>query len=125
LTATAEAVREWDVAPRLSEDAYTVLDAVVVGSLLMTLLRHADRVTAASQAQLVNTISSIHSEPAGPAWRQSTFHPFAQMSKHAIGTVLDLRLDAPTLETARYGHVPLLDSVATYDSDTERLALFV
>lgn len=117
--------QEWPVAPRTSEDAYTVLDAVVVGSLLITLLRHADRVTSASLAQLVNTIAPIRSEPDGPAWRQATFHPFALTSQHASGTVLDLRLDAPTLATARHGDVPVLDAVATYDATAGRLALFV
>jgi alpha-L-arabinofuranosidase len=116
---------DWTVAPRTSEDAYTALDAVVVGSLLITLLRHADRVTAASQAQLVNTISSIRTEPGGPAWRQSIFHPFALTARHARGQVLDLRLDAPTLPTAKHGDVPLLDSVATYDAEEGRVAVFV
>ncbi len=116
---------DWTVAPRTSEEAYTVLDAVVVGSLLITLVRHADRVTAASQAQLVNTISSIRTEPNGPAWRQSIFHPFALMSKHAVGQVLDLRLDAPTLATDKFGDVPLVDSVATYDAEDGRVAVFV
>jgi len=82
-------------------------------------------VTAASQAQLVNTISSIRTEPNGPAWRQSIFHPFALMSKHAAGQVLDLRLDAPTLATAKFGEVPLLDSVATYDAGEGKVAVFV
>jgi alpha-N-arabinofuranosidase len=116
---------DWTVAPRLSEDAYTVLDAVVVGSLLITLLRHSDRVTAACQAQLVNTISSIRSEPGGPAWRQSIFHPFALTARHAQGQVLDLRVDAPTLATTKHGEVPVLDSVATYDAEEGRLAVFV
>jgi alpha-N-arabinofuranosidase len=62
-----------------------VLDAVVVGSLLITLLKHSDRVTAACQAQLVNTIGSIRCEPGGPAWRQSIFHPFALTARHAKG----------------------------------------
>jgi alpha-N-arabinofuranosidase len=116
---------DWTVAPRTSEEAYTVVDAVVVGSLLITLLRHADRVTAASQAQLVNTISSIRTEPGGPAWRQSIFHPFAQTARHARGTVLDLRLDAPTMTTGTYGEVPLLDAVATHDAEDGRVAVFV
>ncbi|MFC3688798.1 alpha-N-arabinofuranosidase [Aquipuribacter hungaricus] len=116
---------DWVEAPRTSEEAYTVVDAVVVGSLLITLLRHADRVTAASQAQLVNTISSIRTEPGGPAWRQSIFHPFAQTARHARGTVLDLRVDAPTLSTPVYGDVPLLDAVATHDAETGRVAVFV
>ncbi|GGK80063.1 alpha-N-arabinofuranosidase [Ornithinimicrobium pekingense] len=116
---------EWQVAPRRSEDAYTVLDAVVVGSLLITLLRHADRVTAASQAQLVNTLSLIRTEPGGPAWRQATFHPFALTARHATGTVLDLRLTAPALTTQRYGEVPVLDAVATHDVDERRLTVLV
>ncbi|MGC5583768.1 alpha-N-arabinofuranosidase [Ornithinimicrobium sp. W1665] len=117
--------QDWTVAPRTSEEPYTVLDAVVVGSLLITLLRHADRVTAASQAQLVNTISAIRTEPGGPAWRQTIFHPFALTARHARGTVLDVRLDAPTLATERYGPVPVLDPVATYDADDGRLTVLV
>jgi alpha-L-arabinofuranosidase len=116
---------DWTVAPRLSEDAYTVLDAVVVGSLLITLLKHSDRVTAACQAQLVNTISSIRSEPGGPAWRQSIFHPFALTARHAQGQVLQPQVAAPTLATTKHGEVPVLDSVATYDDEDGRVSVFV
>ena len=116
--------QDWTVAPRLSEDAYTVADAVVVGSLLITLLRHSDRVTAACQAQLVNSIGSIRTEPGGPAWRQSIFHPFAQMAALAKGTVLRSELKAPTYDTARYGPAPVVDTVATYDDASGRLTVF-
>ena len=117
---------DWSaVAPRLSEDAYTVLDAVVVGSLLITLLRNSDRVTAACQAQLVNTIGSIRSEPDGPAWRQSIFHPFALTARHAKGQVLQPHVGAPPLATTKYGEVAVLDSVATYDAEEGRVAVFV
>jgi alpha-N-arabinofuranosidase len=116
---------DWTVAPRLSEDDYTVLDAVVVGSLLITLLRHSDRVTAACQAQLVNTIGSIRSEPNGPAWRQAIFHPFALTARHARGQVLEPRVEAPTMATSKHGEVPVLDSVATYDAEEGRVAVFV
>ena len=116
---------DWTVAPRISEDAYTVLDAVVVGSLLITLLQHSDRVTAACQAQLVNTIAAIRAEPGGPAWRQSIFHPFALTARHAQGQVLQPQVAAPTSATAKHGEVPVLDSVATYDAEQGRLAVFV
>jgi alpha-N-arabinofuranosidase len=115
---------DWTVAPRLSEDAYTVADAVVVGSMLITLLRHSDRVTSACQAQLVNSIGSIRTEPGGPAWRQSIFHPFAQMASLAKGTVLRSEIKAPTYDTARYGAAPVIDTVATYDGDQGRLTVF-
>jgi alpha-N-arabinofuranosidase len=117
--------KDWTVAPRLSEDAYTVADAVVVGSLLVTLLRNSDRVTSACQAQLVNAIGSIRTEPGGPAWRQSIFHPFAQMAALAKGTVLRVELDAPTHDTPRYGEVPVLDTAATYDDERNELVVFV
>ena len=70
-------VNTWPYAPRLLEDQYSVTDAVVVGSLLISLLKHADRVKAACLAQLVNVIAPIMTEPGGPAWRQTTFFPFA------------------------------------------------
>jgi len=61
-----EGIDNWPVAPRLLEDAYSVADAVVFGSLLISLLKHADRVTSASLAQLVNVIAPVMTEPAGP-----------------------------------------------------------
>ena len=114
---------EWTEAPRISEEAYTVTDAVVVGSMLITLLRHSDRVTTACQAQLVNTISAIRTEPGGPAWRQTIFHPFAQAARLARGQVLQVGVRAPTYETARYGDVPVADAVATHDETTGALAV--
>ena len=117
--------KDWTEAPRISEEAYTVVDAVVVGSLLITLLRNSDRVTAACQAQLVNTISPIRAEPGGPAWRQATFHPFAQTARHARGQVLRPTVTAPTLTTEKHGEVSAVDCAATHDPETGRLAVFV
>ena len=51
--------RGWVEAPALIEDTYNAVDAVVVGDLLITLLRHADRVGVACQAQLANVIAPI------------------------------------------------------------------
>ena len=53
-------LEQWPTAPRLLEDSYSVLDAVVVGNLLISLLKHADRVTSASLAQLVNVDRADH-----------------------------------------------------------------
>jgi alpha-N-arabinofuranosidase len=105
----------WPRAPRLLEDRYNVTDAVVVGNLLISLLRHSDRVAVACQAQLVNVIAPMMTEPGGPAWRQTTFHPFAATSRYAAGDVLRPSVDAPSYETERFGEVPLLDAVATRD----------
>ncbi|MCF2539999.1 alpha-N-arabinofuranosidase [Streptomyces sp. FB2] len=108
---------EWPEAPRLLEDGYSVTDAVVVGSLLIALLRHADRVAVACLAQLVNVIAPIMTEPGGPAWRQTTFFPFAQAARYGRGRVLDVRVDAPTYETRKYGETDLLHATAVRAED--------
>lgn len=102
---------EWQKAPRQSENFYNVADAVVVGNLLMSLLRHADRVHIGCLAQLVNAIAPIHTEPGGPAWRLPTYHPFALTSRYARGTVLQTLVDSPRYESRWFGDTPTLDSV--------------
>ncbi|GGL08930.1 arabinosylfuranosidase ArfA [Mangrovihabitans endophyticus] len=113
----AETNLEVAATPRLIEDVYSVTDAVVVGNLLISLLRHADRVRIGCQAQLVNVIASIMTEPGGPAWRQAIFHPYALTSRHARGTVLQVPVRSPMHETAAFGEVPLLDAVAVAGDD--------
>jgi len=115
---------DWAEAPRLIEDTYSVTDAVVVGDLLITLLRHADRVKIGCLAQLVNVIAPIRSEPGGPAWRQATFHPFALTSRHGRGTVLRTDVVAPTHETAAQGEVPVVAAAAVRDDDSGEVTLF-
>jgi len=120
-----EGVDNWPVAPRLLEDIYSVADAVVFGNLMISLLKHADRVTSASLAQLVNVIAPIMTEPGGPSWKQTTFFPFAVTSRLAVGASLEVRLESPTYKTDVYGEVPVLDAVATHDPDTGAVALFL
>ena len=115
---------DWPVAPVLLEDRYNVADAVVVGNLLISLLRHSDRVHAASLAQLVNVIAPIMTEPGGRSWRQTTFHPFALTARHAAGEVLQVAVDAPAQATAKFGDVPVLDAVATHDPATGDVTVF-
>ena len=90
-------------------------DAVVVGNLLISLLRHADRVRIGCLAQLVNVIAPIMTEPGGPAWRQTSFHPFALTSRHGRGTVLRAEVDSPVMDTKWLGDAPVLDAVAVLD----------
>ena len=120
-----EGIDNWPVAPRLLEDAYSVADAVVFGSLLISLLKHADRVTSASLAQLVNVIAPIMTEPAGPAWRQTTYFPFSLTSRLAHGSTLDVKLTSDAHETDLYGTVNTVDAVATHDRETGQTAVFL
>lgn len=114
---------EWAEQRHLIEDRYDLTDAVVVGSLIISLLRHADRVAIACQAQLVNVIAPIMTRPGGPAWRQTVFHPFAQAARYARGTVLRVEPRGPVNDTARFGEVPVVDATATVDPETGDLTV--
>ena len=122
---TITGLDNWPKAPRILEDVYNVTDAVVVGNLLISLLRHADRVKAASLAQLVNVIAPIMTEPGGPAWRQSTFFPFAETAKRAVGSSLRLRIDSDQYDTPRFGAVNSVDAAASHDQEQDSTSVFL
>ncbi|WP_105968127.1 arabinosylfuranosidase ArfA [Streptomyces geranii] len=111
-------------APRLLENTYSLADAVLTGSLLIGMLRHADRVTSASLAQLVNVIAPIMTEPGGPAWKQTIFYPFAQASTYGRGRVLRVEPDSPRQDTERFGEVDLLHATAVTDDRTGAVTVF-
>ena len=115
----------WAERPRLIEDEYSVVDAVVVGSLLISLLRHADRVKIACLAQLVNVIAPIRCEPDGPVWRQTSFHPFALTSRHGRGTVLRVEPTGPNYESSWVGEVPVTAATAVHNGRSGTVTLFV
>jgi alpha-N-arabinofuranosidase len=110
---------------RLIEDDYTITNAVVVGTFLNSLLRHGDRVTIACQAQLINVIGLLRSEPGGDAWKQTIAYPFQQMRRLARGQIIQLIADSDRYDSPRFTDVPLMDASATYDAETGSAALFV
>jgi len=114
----------WTVGPHLLEDVYTFEDALVVGCLLNSLLRHCNRVKIACLAQLVNTIAPIMTEDGGPAWRQTIFWPFYYASRYGRGEVLDIRLEVGTYENPTYGEVEWVDALAVHHKAEQELVLF-
>jgi alpha-N-arabinofuranosidase len=115
----------WREHPRLIEDTYNVTDAIVVGTYLNSLLRHGDRVTIANQAQLVNVIAPIRSEENGPAWRQTTYWPFARVAELAQGQILRTVTSGDKFESKQYGDADVVDVSATHDADAGRVAVFL
>ncbi len=111
-------------APALAEDVHDMADALVVGCMLITLLRHADRVRSACLAQLVNVIPSIRTLPGGPAWRQTSYWPFLHAARYGRGTVLRVEPSGPTYEAEGEGTVPGLEATAVHDADAGTLTVF-
>lgn len=59
----------WSYAPPRLEDIYNFEDALLVGSMMITLLRHCDRIKIACLAQLVNVIAPIFTEDGGRVFK--------------------------------------------------------
>ena len=116
-------LEKWTQAPHQLEDIYDFQDALLVGSMLITLLRHADRVKIACLAQLVNVIAPIMTSDTG-CWRQTTYHPYHLTGKYGRGIVLQTQVDAPTYETKKYGTVSCIDSVAVYNDEADEVVIF-
>ena len=117
--------RPWQIAPPLLEDIYTFEDALLVGLMLITLLKHADRVKIACLAQLVNVIAPVMTERGGgPAWRQTIFYPFFHASRYGRGVVLRPVLHTPVHDTAKHENVTDVESVTVWNEEKEELTIF-
>ncbi|HEX7432328.1 MAG TPA: alpha-N-arabinofuranosidase [Anaerolineaceae bacterium] len=122
--AADQLIEPWSVAPLQLEDQYTFEDALVVGSMLITLLKHADRVKIACLAQLVNVIAPIMTANGGGIWRQTIFYPFMHASRYGRGSSYSLTIDSPAYANVEFGDVACLDAVATHDPEQGSLTLF-
>lgn len=114
----------WQKAPPLLEDMYTFEDALVVGSLLITLLKHADRVKIACMAQLVNVIAPIMTDKNGGAWRQTIFYPYLHASLYGRGVSLQPIVSCPKYDTKTFTDVPQLEATAVYNEEKQEVTIF-
>lgn len=108
---------KWDRALPLLEDIYNFEDALLVGAMLITFLRNADRVKVACLAQLVNVIAPIMTRNGGGVWAQTIFWPLMHASKYGRGMALRPVLHSPLYDCSDYTDVPLVDATATMADD--------
>lgn len=117
-------IERWQVAPPLLEDIYNLEDALVVGTLLITLLKNSDRVKMACLAQLVNVIAPIMTENGGKVWAQTIFYPFLYTSCNGRGTALDTGCICDTYRAGEHEAIPYVDAVAVLSEDEKQVSIF-
>jgi alpha-N-arabinofuranosidase len=117
-------------APHLLEEIYNLEDALLVGGLVNTLLRNADRVKIACLAQLINVIAPIMTNQNG-LFRQTIYYPYNWALQLARGRVLNVLVESPTYDIsgpnpmfAGMDHVPYIDAAATINDDG-KTSLFI
>ena len=116
--------RPWQTAPHLLEDIYDFEDAILVGLILITFLKHADRLKMACLAQLVNVIAPIMTENDGGAWKQTIFYPFLHASKYGRGVALRSVVNSTMHDSKNHEDVTDVESVAVYNEEKEEVTIF-
>jgi alpha-N-arabinofuranosidase len=125
-------------APHLLEEPYNLEDALVVGGLANSLIRHSDRVRIACLAQLVNVIAPIATNSDG-ILRHTIYYPYQWALKYGRGRALSIEPEGPGYEVASlgrpteaiglpspgFGKVPYLDVVATLDPEKKTASILV
>lgn len=114
----------WLTAPRILEDHYSLLDALVLGGLAITLLNHVDRIKIACLAQLINVIAPIFTEPGKGAYRQTIYWPYHDISVYGHGTVLHPVVCAPKEVTKKYGEVPAVIFAVVHNAESGEVTVF-
>ncbi len=117
-------IPKWSIAPPQLEDIYNFEDALLVGGMLITMLKHCDRVKMACLAQLVNVIAPIMTVNGGSSWRQTIFYPYMHVSNYGRGVALNPIVSAPQYDTTDFTDVPVLESAAVYNEENDELTIF-
>jgi alpha-N-arabinofuranosidase len=110
--------------PHLLEEVYNLEDALLVGGMLNTLMRNANRVKLGCLAQLVNVIAPIMTNERG-MWRQTIFYPYSWALQFAQGSVLDVLVQSPTYDGGQPDPVPYVDATGTLDAASGKTTLFL
>lgn len=113
----------WTKAPHQIEDVYNLEDALLVGTMLITMINHADRVKIACLAQLVNVIAPIMTSD-NAVWKQTIFFPFSDCSRYARGTVLSNVTECGRYDAKQYTDVPYVSSAVVFSEEEQRLVIF-
>jgi alpha-N-arabinofuranosidase len=111
-------------APHLLEEVYNLEDALLVGGLVNSLVRHADRVKIACLAQLVNVIAPIMTKADG-MYRQTIFYPYSWGLQYAHGDVLNLLVESSTYDVNGMDHIPHVDVSGTFNRDDGSISMFL
>jgi len=111
-------------APHLLEEVYNLEDALMVGGMVNTLLRNADRVKIACLAQLVNVIAPIVTNENG-LYRQTIYYPYSWGLQFGKGSVLNLLVESSTYDVSGLDQVPHLDATGCYDTSGKVVLLIL
>lgn len=114
----------WQVAPHLSEQIYTMEDALLFAGMMMNFLKYADRIKIACQSLLTNISAAIMTERGGEVWVQPIYYPFMHMANYGVGKTLLGASEIPCYDCDLRKNVPCVDYVAVHNEEEKEVVLF-
>lgn len=114
----------WQVAPAISEQIYTMEDALLFALMQMTILRNVDAIKIACQSLLTNISACIMTERDGEMWLQTIFYPYFYYANYAKGTVLDVNSEGPSYNCEGFSNVPNIETLVVNNDEDEELVIF-
>lgn len=115
----------WKTAPPISEQIYTMEDALLFAGMQMVMLRNADVIKIACQSLLTNVSACIMTEKGGDVWLQTIYYPFCYFANYAKGTVLKSTVAGPSYECEEFKQVPYLDELIVWNAKEHEVVLFM
>lgn len=114
------------ICPRpIEEEVYDFTDALLIGSILTTLINNSDVVKIACLAQLVNVIAPIMTRPNGKSWLQTTYFPFKFTSVHGRGFAIKPNIICPNYKCPSSDKTPYIDCAVILSDDKQHLSIII
>lgn len=115
----------WKIAPPISEQIYTLEDALLFAGMQMVMLRNADVIKIACQSLLTNVSACIMTEKDGGFWLQTIYYPFYYFANYAKGIVLRSAVTGPVYKCGDFDCVPYVDEVVVWNNEENEIVIFI
>ncbi|MDE5717565.1 MAG: alpha-N-arabinofuranosidase [Lachnospiraceae bacterium] len=115
----------WQTAAPISEQIYTMEDALLFAGMQMTMLRNADVVKIACQSLLTNVSACIMTDANGEMWLQTIYYPFYYFANYARGVVMQSKCQCEAYGCGGFDKVPYLDQLVVWNTGRKEVAIFL
>lgn len=115
----------WQIAAPISEQIYTLEDALLFAEMQIAMLKNADVVKIACQSLLTNVSACIMTESGGEMWRQTIYYPFYYFANFARGTVMQSIYRGECYSCKDAEKVPCLDQLVVWNRKQNEVIIFL
>lgn len=114
---------KWEEHPAILQEKYSLLDALTVGGLGISLLNNVDSVEIACLAQLINVIAPLTTDDEGRLLKQTIYYPFELLTTYGRGTGLHTAVKGDSVEVGEVS-TPAVHASCIYDEAAREVRVF-